>query len=330
MNKKCFVISPIGQEESDTRKHADDVYETIIRPALHECEIDPIRADHMDEPGKITDQMIRAIRDYEISIAVLTDHNPNVFYEIAIAQAWAKPIVLLILKGQEIPFDVKDYRVVEYDLEPRNIYNGTWARMVVSQVKKLLSSDHKPKGLIDTTDLIKTSDSHGYWLSRTSKEFGEAPRYEDIVLKATACCDLLGISLSSWSRKSSSEALLKIAKSNCKVRILILHEDYIALNHLINNELPAQDFSSTKKEINDMFEHFNKLSGDNPNIKVRQIQNGAIHFQLILTDQEALCLQYLYSRTGSDSPLLRYPTGSPLYDAVRDEFNTLWELNKDN
>ena len=79
-----------------------------------------------------------------------------------------------------------------------------------------------------------------------------------------------------------------------------------------------------------MFEHFNKLSGENPNIEVRQLKNGAIHFQLILTDREALCLQYLYSRTGSDSPLLRYPAGSPLYDAVIDEFNTLWELSKEN
>ena len=132
---------------------------------------------------------------------------------------------MLILKGQEIPFDVKDYRVVEYDLEPRNIYNGTWAKMVSSQVKKLLSSDYQPKGIIESTDLIKTSDSYGYWLSRTSREFGDAPRYEDIILKTTTRCDLMGISLTSWGKKSSSDALLKIAKSNCKVRILILCDD---------------------------------------------------------------------------------------------------------
>ena len=106
--KRCFVISPIGQEGSAVREHADDVYDYIIRPALDELEIQPVRSDHLREHGKISDQMFGAILKYELCIAVLTGYNPNVFYEMAIAQCAARPIIILIEKGQELPFDVRD------------------------------------------------------------------------------------------------------------------------------------------------------------------------------------------------------------------------------
>ena len=36
--KRCFVISPIGQPESEVREHADAVLDYIIRPALVKIE----------------------------------------------------------------------------------------------------------------------------------------------------------------------------------------------------------------------------------------------------------------------------------------------------
>jgi len=38
-SKRCFVISPIGEEGSDVRKHADDVFDYLIEPAMKECGI---------------------------------------------------------------------------------------------------------------------------------------------------------------------------------------------------------------------------------------------------------------------------------------------------
>jgi hypothetical protein len=66
--KQCFVISPIGLEKSEIRKHSDDVLECIVKPALKECDIEAVRADQMEEPGKITEQMLRAILDYDLCI----------------------------------------------------------------------------------------------------------------------------------------------------------------------------------------------------------------------------------------------------------------------
>ena len=106
--RRCFVISPIGQPGSEVRKHADYVFKYIIKPAMADCGVDAFRADQVVKIGKISDHMFNAILKEDFAIAVLTDHNPNVFYELAVAQAAARPVIMMIQKGQSIPFDIKD------------------------------------------------------------------------------------------------------------------------------------------------------------------------------------------------------------------------------
>jgi hypothetical protein len=73
--KRCFVVSPIGKPGSDTREHADAVFEDIIRLATKEAGYDVHRADHDTGPGKITEQMFDSIFTDDLIIAVLTDRN---------------------------------------------------------------------------------------------------------------------------------------------------------------------------------------------------------------------------------------------------------------
>jgi|GEM_PF-5684912 len=148
-SKKCFVISPIGAEDSDTRTHSDDVFKCIIEPALNDFGVHAVRADHMDEPGRITSQMISAILEYDLCIAVLTGHNPNVFYELAVAQAARRPVILMILKGDSVPFDVKDYRVIEYNLDPQEIFDRTWVIQLSAQIGVVLAENYISPNLLE-------------------------------------------------------------------------------------------------------------------------------------------------------------------------------------
>ena len=113
--KKCFVISPIGEPDSDTRIRADKVLNTIIKPAIEKYNYITERADEIDKPGIITNQVIQCVVDSYLVIADLTDQNPNVFYELAIRHALRKPFIQLIDKNQEIPFDVYPTRTVFID-----------------------------------------------------------------------------------------------------------------------------------------------------------------------------------------------------------------------
>ena len=63
----------------------------------------------------ITSQVIQHVVDDPLVIADLTERNPNVFYELAIRHVIRKPLVQLIMKGEQIPFDVAGSRTIHVD-----------------------------------------------------------------------------------------------------------------------------------------------------------------------------------------------------------------------
>ena len=128
-NECCFVICPIGKVGTDVRMRADRVFDNIIEPAARENNLVPIRSDHITDTGIITNQIINHLKDDRLVVADLTGFNPNVFYELALRHAAFKPVVQLIEKNQEIPFDVNSIRHVEYVLSMDELKN---ARKAVS------------------------------------------------------------------------------------------------------------------------------------------------------------------------------------------------------
>ena len=61
--KTCFVIGPIGKENSDIRKDADRLFKFIISPTVEKLGYEtPVRADHIPNPGTITSQIIENLR----------------------------------------------------------------------------------------------------------------------------------------------------------------------------------------------------------------------------------------------------------------------------
>jgi hypothetical protein len=134
--KICFVISPIGDEDTDIRKRSDKVLKHIITAAVEPLGYNVVRADKISEPGIITHQILQHIVDAPLVIADLTDRNPNVFYELALRHAIRKPQVQLIRKGDQIPFDVAATRIIQFDLTDLDSVEAT-KNEIVAQVKSL-------------------------------------------------------------------------------------------------------------------------------------------------------------------------------------------------
>ncbi len=114
--KICFVISPIGDPDSETRKRSDQALRYVISPALDQRQYSVIRADDIAKPGIITNQIIEHIVSDQLVLADLSDRNPNVFYELAIRHAIRKPLVQIMRRGEVLPFDVHSTRTIYYDL----------------------------------------------------------------------------------------------------------------------------------------------------------------------------------------------------------------------
>lgn len=112
----CFVISPIGDDDSEERKHADLVLGALIEPALEDLGLRAVRADKISKPGLITGQVLDHLTRAKMVIADLSFGNPNVYYELALRQALRRPLVQITRSSDRLPFDVGQFRTVVIDM----------------------------------------------------------------------------------------------------------------------------------------------------------------------------------------------------------------------
>ncbi|MFC2000510.1 hypothetical protein ACFLXE_07155 [Chloroflexota bacterium] len=104
---KCFVIMPF--EEPFHR-----YYQEVFAPAIRKAKLTPLRADEIEKPGVIVDQIWRGIQEAEVLLADLTGRNANVMYELGLAHALGKPVVQLVQSVTDLPFDLKALRHIIY------------------------------------------------------------------------------------------------------------------------------------------------------------------------------------------------------------------------
>ena len=91
-------------------------YESIFKPAISKAGLEAMRADaSIFGTGKIIDQIWRGINSATVLVAELTSKNPNVFYELGLAHALSKPVVLVSSNEDDVPFDLRHIRVIIYD-----------------------------------------------------------------------------------------------------------------------------------------------------------------------------------------------------------------------
>lgn len=141
LEKVCFYIAPIGEPETEERKHSDLFLESIVAPAFENFGYKVIRADNIGKPGMITNQIIDYIMNAAFVVCDLSYHNPNVFYELALRHATKKPTIHIIRKCDKIPFDINDFRTIVID--DSSIYTlipalESYKNQIVQQIRQML------------------------------------------------------------------------------------------------------------------------------------------------------------------------------------------------
>ena len=104
----CFVIMPFGG-------WLDDYYQDIYCPAIKGAGLEPHRADDLFRPSTIVNDIWAYTKKARLILADLSGKNPNVFYELGLAHALAKPAILVAESMDDVPFDLRALRVLVYD-----------------------------------------------------------------------------------------------------------------------------------------------------------------------------------------------------------------------
>jgi hypothetical protein len=107
---RVFVIMPFVEPY-------DTLYHEVIYPVAKEMGFDVIRVDEIQGPGVIVEDIQRQIENAHAVVAEISNHNPNVYYELGYAHALRKPAILLVRRqeGSSMPFDIRGYRAIFYD-----------------------------------------------------------------------------------------------------------------------------------------------------------------------------------------------------------------------
>jgi hypothetical protein len=161
MPRTCFVIGPIGEAGTSTRVNADDFMKYIVAdcPALGEFEYDtPIRADSLNEPGRITSQIIQLLTEADLVIADLTENNANVYYELSLRHAIGKPVIHMALDGTPLSFDVRDNRTIFYTMHARRVEHAN--DELSNQIRRVHKDGYKPMNpILETVAIINLERS---------------------------------------------------------------------------------------------------------------------------------------------------------------------------
>lgn len=130
----AFVISPFGEP-------FDTYFTHIVKPALEECGLYAIRGDSLYRPTTIVDDIWQGIREAKLLIAELTDRNPNVFYELGLAHAISKPVILISKSIDDVPFDLRSIRVLVYDKDHPD-WGNKLRLSLTKAIKEVLQNPH--------------------------------------------------------------------------------------------------------------------------------------------------------------------------------------------
>ena len=107
---RCFVVMPFRSELNFfylyLRRHLEENHGLRVE-----------RGDHRILTIPLLEKIREHINEADVLIADVTGRNPNVFYELGLAHALDKPVILLTQDPiEEIPTDIRHLEFIRYDL----------------------------------------------------------------------------------------------------------------------------------------------------------------------------------------------------------------------
>ena len=166
----CFTIMPFGG-------WFDDYYAIIYKPAIEAAGLSACRADDLYRPSAIVTDIWNYTKSSKLILADLSGKNPNVFYELGLAHALAKPAILIAESMDDVPFDLRALRVLEYNKnQPR------WGDHLQTRIEKAIREVvAAPLEAVLPAFLTVRQDARPKPVSEQDKAFLEIKREMDLL-----------------------------------------------------------------------------------------------------------------------------------------------------
>jgi hypothetical protein len=145
----CFVIMPFGDPL------LQEVYQAYIKPTIESLGIKCVRGDDIFSTGSIMEDIWSSLCRCAFVVGEFTGRNPNVLYEAGITHTLGKPLIGLTQVVDDIPFDFRHIRVINYSNSPSG-YRELEKRLS-GTVQSLMQSDQvvTPRSLAEMENRVE-------------------------------------------------------------------------------------------------------------------------------------------------------------------------------
>ena len=103
--KNVFVIMPFSATENHSAEEWLEIYENLFVPAVEACGFACERA--VPRTGSLISSIIESLHSARIVLADVTDHNPNVFYELGVRHSLSTRTIIACQDADQIPSDLR-------------------------------------------------------------------------------------------------------------------------------------------------------------------------------------------------------------------------------
>ncbi|MCF0125652.1 MAG: hypothetical protein HUJ68_07855, partial [Clostridia bacterium] len=302
----------------------NDYYKKIIKPTVQKCSLNAIRADAISGGRLIMDDIAESIVKADIIIADVTGQNPNVNYELGMAHALGKKVVIISQTTSDLPFDYKGVRAVIYDRTKVD-----WVKQLKTDlfnaINEVLFDTAKSYIIPPIANFLREIYINNNWGLKETFETRQKMnvRLNDEWAGLKTELDIIGFGLKSFRDARNSSVINKV-KNGLKIRILTINPDssFVKQREKDEKEVPG----SIKKTIQDLKKWVDKLKSvsNNPdNIQLKFYNSLPLNFYWKQEDK-LFVGPYLYGIGSQQTVTHEYQIGSGGYNFYIEYFNGLW------
>jgi hypothetical protein len=291
----------------------DEAIYTTLCMALDAAGIVRWNPESMSAGDSLSEQLRDAINACEVCVSIATRRSiesPWCLAELGAFWGSGKRVILFLV----------DPDLTETMLPPQfkgNLRAHT-AQDLIGSVLDALST-HTPKGRIPLE------------FFESSAVFGPDSQWRALLELSQRKVCIMGVSLIAWVRMQDFASLVqrKADQDGIEFNFMTLHPENPSIDELDRTKRTAESASLVRRQIQLTSASFIQLASTCPKVHYRHTRTRTPNFNLTLTDQTAVLVQYLHSLNWGSGPVLQCPPNSAFYSILEREFLDLWQQAED-
>jgi hypothetical protein len=307
--KKCFVLMPFSGP-------FDQYYKNVLVPGIKDAGYEPVRADEIYGTRPIIEDIFNGIREASALVADVTNKNPNVNYELGIAHALERPVVIISQRIEDIPFDYRHIRAIIYDTKQTD-----WYRKLKADITKTLKEIKRGK-----TKVVSSTSPLG--IKKVYKDRGDLRLSEYLYESEPGSeINILGVALNDLTNAIMRAPIKQKLEQNCRFRILWLNPNSKFGKQRASEE--NWDYRKWQTNLKSQTDALNTLPTLvepflRKNMALSQYDAPPTYF-IFMTTKVLIVGFYLRGKFGAASHHLEIDIGSSLATEFLNHFKSVWE-----